>query len=53
MDRDEMKSRLGAQEGPWDLESGYGTAGEARFKVDAYDFGIKRNVYLKRYMQQK
>ncbi len=33
-------------EGPWDLESGYRAAGGqgARFKVVAYDFGIKRNI---------
>ncbi|PLX80122.1 MAG: carbamoyl phosphate synthase small subunit [Desulfuromonas sp.] len=32
-------------EGPWELESGYQTAnGKARFKVVAYDFGIKRNI---------
>jgi carbamoyl-phosphate synthase small subunit len=32
-------------EGPWDLETGYGAATPAaRFKVVAYDFGIKRNI---------
>jgi carbamoyl-phosphate synthase small subunit len=32
-------------EGPWNLENGYnGKAQEARFKVVAYDFGIKRNI---------
>jgi carbamoyl-phosphate synthase small subunit len=32
-------------EGTWDLESGYRPRqGEARFKVIAYDFGIKRNI---------
>ena len=32
-------------EGPWDLEEGYGAMdGEPRFKVVAYDFGIKRNI---------
>ena len=32
-------------EGPWSLEEGYGeAAGEARFRVVAYDFGIKRNI---------
>ncbi|MBW2689193.1 MAG: glutamine-hydrolyzing carbamoyl-phosphate synthase small subunit [Deltaproteobacteria bacterium] len=32
-------------EGVWDLENGYQQAqGPARFKVVAYDFGIKRNI---------
>jgi carbamoyl-phosphate synthase small subunit len=32
-------------EGTWDLESGYQKVqGPARFKVVAYDFGIKRNI---------
>jgi carbamoyl-phosphate synthase small subunit len=32
-------------EGPWDLEEGYRTAnGAPRYKVVAYDFGIKRNI---------
>ncbi len=32
-------------EGPWDLAAGYQPAsGKARFKVVAYDFGIKRNI---------
>jgi len=32
-------------EGPWDLEKGYaGALPEPRFKVVAYDFGIKRNI---------
>jgi carbamoyl-phosphate synthase small subunit len=32
-------------EGPWNLASGYQAAGKpARFKVVAYDFGIKRNI---------
>jgi len=32
-------------EGTWDLENGYQPRqGEARFKVIAYDFGIKRNI---------
>ncbi|MCB1889097.1 MAG: glutamine-hydrolyzing carbamoyl-phosphate synthase small subunit [Rhodocyclaceae bacterium] len=28
----------------WRLEGGYGTAGEGRFHVVAYDFGVKRNI---------
>ena len=33
------------REGTWSLNQGYGTAqGLARFKVVAYDFGIKRNI---------
>ncbi len=32
-------------EGPWDLEQGYQPAAEPpRYKVVAYDFGIKRNI---------
>ena len=32
-------------EGPWDLEEGYTEASvKTRFKVVAYDFGIKRNI---------
>jgi len=32
-------------EGPWDLADGYREAeGKSRFKVVAYDFGIKRNI---------
>ena len=31
-------------EGSWDLGSGYGAAAASRFKVIAYDFGIKRNI---------
>jgi carbamoyl-phosphate synthase small subunit len=32
-------------EGPWDLETGYRAVSEkGRFKVVAYDFGIKRNI---------
>ena len=32
-------------EGPWGLESGYlAVAAQARYKVVAYDFGIKRNI---------
>lgn len=32
-------------EGPWGLESGYlAVAAEPRYKVVAYDFGIKRNI---------
>lgn len=32
-------------EGPWDLEKGYaGELPKPRFKVVAYDFGIKRNI---------
>jgi len=32
-------------EGPWDIGTGYRTAnGQPRFKVVAYDFGIKRNI---------
>jgi carbamoyl-phosphate synthase small subunit len=32
------------QEGVWDLADGYAAAGEMRFRVVAYDFGIKRNI---------
>ena len=28
----------------WSLESGYGERGESKFKVVAYDFGVKRNI---------
>ena len=28
----------------WTLESGYGELSEAKFKVVAYDFGVKRNI---------
>ncbi len=28
----------------WDLEKGYGEVGETRFKIVAYDFGVKRNI---------
>jgi carbamoyl-phosphate synthase small subunit len=28
----------------WHLESGYGEAGEPRYHVVAYDFGVKRNI---------
>ncbi|MDK2846932.1 MAG: carbamoyl-phosphate synthase small subunit [Desulfuromonadales bacterium] len=31
-------------EGPWVLGEGYQQAGESRYKVVAYDFGIKRNI---------
>lgn len=31
-------------EGPWKLGEGYEQAGESRYKVVAYDFGIKRNI---------
>jgi carbamoyl-phosphate synthase small subunit len=31
-------------EGEWDLESGYKEAADKRFRVVAYDFGIKRNI---------
>ena len=32
-------------EGPWNLEDGYQPRqGDARFRVIAYDFGIKRNI---------
>lgn len=31
-------------EGPWDLGEGYTQVGETRYKVVAYDFGIKRNI---------
>jgi carbamoyl-phosphate synthase small subunit len=29
---------------PWDLTDGYGTLSEGKFRVVAYDFGIKRNI---------
>ena len=32
-------------EGPWDLAEGYGTAGDSKFKVVAYDYGIKKGAY--------
>lgn len=32
------------QEGEWDLASGYKTNGSNRFKVVAYDFGVKNNI---------
>lgn len=31
-------------EGPWKLGEGYQPAGDIRYKVVAYDFGIKRNI---------
>ena len=31
-------------EGVWDLATGYQPAGDRRFKVVAYDFGVKRNI---------
>ncbi len=31
-------------EGIWELETGYQPAGEYRFNVVAYDFGVKRNI---------
>ena len=34
----------GWSETEWRLGSGYGTLGQARFHVVAYDFGIKRNI---------
>jgi carbamoyl-phosphate synthase small subunit len=36
--------RLDWRETAWDLTSGYGALGEARFHVVAYDFGVKRNI---------
>ena len=30
--------------GAWDLEQGYQPAGEKKFKVVAYDFGVKHNI---------
>ncbi|HVO89491.1 MAG TPA: carbamoyl phosphate synthase small subunit, partial [Casimicrobiaceae bacterium] len=30
--------------GAWSLESGYGAAGEAKFDVVAYDYGVKHNI---------
>jgi len=32
------------EEGTWDLASGYSKASAPRYKVVAYDFGIKRNI---------
>lgn len=29
---------------PWDLATGYGTATQTKFRVVAYDFGVKRNI---------
>ena len=31
-------------EGSWHLDGGYASAGPAKFKVVAYDFGVKRNI---------
>jgi carbamoyl-phosphate synthase small subunit len=31
-------------QGDWDLEEGYGQKGASRYKVVAYDYGIKRNI---------
>ncbi len=31
-------------ESVWNLESGYGSRGDERFHVVAYDFGVKRNI---------
>lgn len=31
-------------EGVWSLENGYEQAGDSRYRVVAYDFGIKRNI---------
>ena len=31
-------------QGEWAIEGGYGTPGDARFHVVAYDFGVKRNI---------
>jgi carbamoyl-phosphate synthase small subunit len=31
-------------EGDWDLEKGYARKGTSRYKVVAYDYGIKRNI---------
>ncbi len=33
-----------ANSGGWDLASGYRNAGNSRFNVVAYDFGVKRNI---------
>ena len=32
------------QGGVWDLESGYKVESDNRFKVVAYDFGVKNNI---------
>ncbi len=32
------------EQGAWNLESGYGAAAPQRFKVVAYDFGVKHNI---------
>ncbi len=32
------------RETSWDIKTGYGTLSEPKFKVVAYDFGVKRNI---------
>ncbi len=32
------------EQGAWSLESGYASAADTRFKVVAYDFGVKHNI---------
>ena len=39
-----VKQPYGWNETEWQLGSGYGQAGAARFHVVAYDFGVKRNI---------
>lgn len=38
------ESPYGRDEGSWDIESGYGKGGDYRFRVVAYDLGIKYNI---------
>ena len=37
-------SLIAWNEGGWELESGYQPAAEKKYKVVAYDFGVKRNI---------
>ena len=38
------KSRIRGIEGDWDLKTGYGGKASSRYRVVAYDYGIKRNI---------
>ena len=38
------ESLIAWNEGGWELESGYQPAAEKKYKVVAYDFGVKRNI---------
>ena len=39
-----VKESFGWQGGVWDLESGYKVDSDNRFKIVAYDFGVKNNI---------